>query len=129
MSKFSIRLCLLLAFSPSAIAEGQTFRDVVFANYGDFSSNPELIRRLLSPLSAARLQQAFKRKGVTLAAQPLNLSDERFIVHVPPQQPPPWFRPSGLRAAVAGRTIAAGVGEGFGSIRCYFRQRSPLRQR
>jgi pimeloyl-ACP methyl ester carboxylesterase len=83
-----------------AMAQDQTLRDVVFSDYGDSSSNPELVRRLQSPLTADRIRQELKRSGKTLAAQPLNLSEERFIVHLPPHQPdggfallvfvPPW---------------------------------------
>lgn len=101
VAKFQKTLaCLLLALAQGALADGQTFRDVVFTHYGAHSSNAELIRRLLSPLSAARLQDEFKRAGKTLAAQPLNLSEERFVVYVPSQKPaggfsllvfiPPW---------------------------------------
>ena len=100
----NLRALVVVIFLPvlsqGAMAEDQTFRDVVFTDYGDSSSNPELVRRLLSPLTADRLQQEFKRSGKTLAAQPLNLSEERFIVHLPPHQPdrgfallvfvPPW---------------------------------------
>jgi predicted esterase len=93
-------VCLLLALSQLALAEGVTFRDVVFSEYGIYSSNPELIRRLVSPLSAARLEQELKQSGKTLAAQPLSHSEEKFIVYLPSIKPargfgllvfvPPW---------------------------------------
>jgi len=70
----NLRALVVVIFLPvlsqGAMAEDQTFRDVVFTDYGDSSSNPELVRRLLSPLTADRLQQEFKRSGKTLAAQP-----------------------------------------------------------
>ena len=74
--------------------------DVVFTDYGDNSSNAELMRRLLSPLTAARVGQEIQRSGKAIAAQPVSLAAERFIVHVPPERPahgfalvvfvPPW---------------------------------------
>jgi hypothetical protein len=91
---------VLLAVSQWVLAEGQTLGDVVFSRYGSYSSNPELARRLVSPLNAARLQRDFAQAGKALAAQPLNLADEKFVVYVPAQQPtrgygllvfvPPW---------------------------------------
>ena len=97
---FVARLLLLLALPPVAAAQGQTLREVVFGEYGDYSSNPELARRLLSPLTAARLERELARSGRAVAAQPVNLAAERFIVYVPSQQPargfalvvfvPPW---------------------------------------
>jgi pimeloyl-ACP methyl ester carboxylesterase len=96
----SARFCLLLALSPTVLAEGQTHRDTVFTEYASYSSNPELVRRLLSPLSATRLEQDLKQSGKTLAAQPLSLPEEKFIVYLPSEQPtrgygllvfvPPW---------------------------------------
>ena len=93
-------LLLLSARAAGVRAEGQTLHGVVFTEYGEFSLNPELVRRLLSPLAVVRLEQELARTGGTLAGQPVNLSDERFVVHVPAQQPargygllvfvPPW---------------------------------------
>ena len=96
--------CALLALLPAvprdALAEGQTFRDVVFTDYGERSSNPEIVRRLLSPLAAAQLQRQLTRSGRTMTGQPVNLSEERFVVYVPSQHAargfgllvfvPPW---------------------------------------
>ena len=97
---FGARLFFLLALPQCAVAEGQTLRDVAFTQYGDYSSNSELMRRLLSPLTAARLGQDMRRSGKAMAVQPVDLLAERFIVYVPPQRPaggyalivfvPPW---------------------------------------
>lgn len=93
-------LLLVPATPPDALVAGQTFRDVVFTEYGERSSNPELVRRLLSPLAAARLERELARSGRTMAGQPVNLAEERFLVYVPSQHPaqgygllvfvPPW---------------------------------------
>ena len=92
---------LLLSVEPvGANADGQTLRDVVFTQYGELSRNPELVRRLLSPLAVVRLERKLTQAGETLAGQPVNLANERFVVHLPSQQPthgygllvfvPPW---------------------------------------
>jgi len=74
--------------------------DVVFTSYTEHSSNPELVRRLLSPLAAMRLEREMAGSHTARAAQPVNLAVERFIVYVPAQRPsggfallvfvPPW---------------------------------------
>jgi pimeloyl-ACP methyl ester carboxylesterase len=78
-------LLVLLAGPRAALAEGQTLRDVVFTEYGELSSNAQLVRRLLSPLSVARLERELARSGHTMAPQPINLAEERFLVYVPAQ--------------------------------------------
>jgi dienelactone hydrolase len=94
-------LLFLLATVPlEALAEGQTLRDVVFTDYGERSSNPEILRRLLSPLAAARLTQELARSGKTMTGQPVNLAEEKYVVYVPSQHAargygllvfvPPW---------------------------------------
>jgi hypothetical protein len=93
-------LFIPVAVSPDAIAVGQTFRDVVFTEYGVHSSNSELVRRSLSRLAAARLERELARSGGTMKGQPVNLAEERFVVYVPSQHPalgyglmvfvPPW---------------------------------------
>jgi hypothetical protein len=100
----SVALCALLILSPTvpvaAFAEGQTFRDVVFNAYGESSSNQEIVRRLLSPLAAVRLERELTHSGRTMTGQSVNLSEERFVVYVPSQRAargygllvfvPPW---------------------------------------
>src|SRR5437879_3459048 len=90
---------LLLAAHP---ARGETglLRDVVFTDYTPLSSNLELARRLLTPLAAATLPERVAGSGKRLAEQPIELSEERFIVYVPAAPPrqgygllafvPPW---------------------------------------
>ncbi len=72
----------------------------MFSDYGAPSSNPELVRRLVSPLTAVQLEQELSRSGKRLADQAVNLSEERFLVQLPSQHPaagygllvfvPPW---------------------------------------
>jgi dienelactone hydrolase len=96
--------CALLFLLPIAAADtpaaGQTLRDVAFSDYGEPSSNAELMRRLVSPLAAAQLEQERVHSGKRWADQPVNVSAERFLVQVPSQHPaagygllvfvPPW---------------------------------------
>jgi dienelactone hydrolase len=63
-------------------------RDVVFTEYSPLSSNSELLRRLSSPLAVVQAQQTLAHSGKVLAEQPINLSEEKFVVYVPPQAPP-----------------------------------------
>jgi pimeloyl-ACP methyl ester carboxylesterase len=91
---------LLAALSGAAFGEGQILRDVVFTDYGDRSSNQEIVRRMLSPLAAARLGRELARSGRALAGQPVDLSTERYVVYLPSQRSasgygllvfvPPW---------------------------------------
>ena len=56
--------------------------DVIFTQTTPLSRNAELERRLLSPLKAAQLE-----RETPVSAQPLALSNERFVVYVPPVRP------------------------------------------
>src|SRR5882724_633679 len=83
-----------------AAAEGQRLPEVVLTDYGAPSSNPELVRRLVSPLAAVQLEQELRRSGKRLAEQPVDLSAEKFLLQVPSQHSaagygllvfvPPW---------------------------------------
>ncbi|HEX4184009.1 MAG TPA: PHB depolymerase family esterase [Caulobacteraceae bacterium] len=87
--------CILLAALGAArTAAGQATGlqpNVVFSEETPLSSNAELARRLLTPLTAAQVPQLLARGGKMLAAQPLNPSDERFVVYVPRQPPPQGY--------------------------------------
>ncbi len=73
---------------------------VTFTDYTPLSANAELARRLLSPLTAAKLAPALARSGKVLRDQPVDLSAETFAVFVPTHAPaggygllvfvPPW---------------------------------------
>ncbi|HKC16261.1 MAG TPA: PHB depolymerase family esterase [Steroidobacteraceae bacterium] len=96
----SALLFLLPIAAADTPAAGQTLRDVEFSDYGQPSSNAELMRRLVSPLAAAQLKQELLKSGKRWADQPIDVSAERFLVQVPSQPPaagygllvfvPPW---------------------------------------
>lgn len=66
-----------------------TVSEVAFADYTPLSSNAELARRMLSPLTAAQLPQILAQKNGRLAEQPVNVVQERFVVFVPSSPAPP----------------------------------------
>jgi dienelactone hydrolase len=63
--------------------------NVVFSRYADLSASTELLRRLVSPLNALRLQQQAGSSG--LREQPIDLAQERFALYVPAQPPPTGY--------------------------------------
>ncbi len=69
-------------------APAGTLGDVVFTSYTPLSSNPEMARRLLTPLTAASIPKLLARSNSALSVQPINLSEEKFTVYVPSQAPP-----------------------------------------
>src|SRR5258708_1034525 len=91
---------ILLVAAQSTQAGGETFRDLVFADYSERSSSAELARRMLSPLAALQLKRQMARSGKQRVEQPTKLSEEKFIVYVPSPRPargyallgfvPPW---------------------------------------
>jgi hypothetical protein len=95
---------VLLGAQPTAQGDapagGQTLNGVSFSRYTEHSENSERARRLLSPFAAARLQSDLARSGSTLAGQPLNVAEEKFILYLPALRPkngfgllvfvPPW---------------------------------------
>jgi dienelactone hydrolase len=62
--------------------------DVVFGAYTPLAAGGELLRRTLTPLDFLKVQQALAQRGEALAARPLDLSAERFVLYVPSQPPP-----------------------------------------
>ena len=87
----ALPLLVLLAVARGALAGGQVLHDVVFSEYGQLASHAELVRRLLSPLAAARLEAQLEQAGTTVAGNSINLADERFSVYVPGQRPPEGY--------------------------------------
>ncbi len=65
--------------------------DARFTGYSIYSSNAELARRMLSPLTAAQLPRLLARSGKQLRDQPIDLSGEKFVVYVPANEPPPGY--------------------------------------
>lgn len=78
-----VATCALAQGAPAGLQA-----DVVFTQVSPLSSNPELARRLLSPLAAARIPAILARAGKALAEQPVSLSQEKFAVFVPSREPP-----------------------------------------
>jgi hypothetical protein len=70
---------------------GTGLHDAVFTEYSPLASNTELARRMLTPLSAARIPQLLARAGKGLSEQPINPAEERFVVYVPAQAPPTGY--------------------------------------
>lgn len=74
--------------------------EVRFDLVSPLSSNTEMARRVLSPLTAAELPARLAKAGKTLAEQPIDPAKERFVLYVPPRAPaggygllvfvPPW---------------------------------------
>lgn len=90
----------LLAGASDVPATSGLQHDVVFTDYSPLSRSGDLVRRLLSPLNALRVNQAAMRPGHALREQPLDLAREKFAVYVPAHAPaqgyallvfvPPW---------------------------------------
>jgi pimeloyl-ACP methyl ester carboxylesterase len=72
-------------------ARGADTVQAVFSDYSPLSSNLELARRLLTPLTAAQVPQRLASSAASLAEQPLDLSAERFLVYVPGAAPPQGY--------------------------------------
>lgn len=62
--------------------------EVVFSDYSPLSATPELLRRLLSPLAGAQIQESLGRSGQKLIAQSIDLAAEHYVLYVPPLAPP-----------------------------------------
>jgi hypothetical protein len=87
-------LAALLGLAPPARAG--TVSLVTFTETTPLSSNAEIVRRMVSPETRARVIQS----GVNLASQPLDPSAEQFLLYVPGDKPaggygllvfvPPW---------------------------------------
>ena len=74
--------------------------EVVFADYSPLAGSPELVRRLLSPLTVMQMRSQSARAGKPLREQPIDLANEKFTLYVPTRTPargyallvfvPPW---------------------------------------
>jgi pimeloyl-ACP methyl ester carboxylesterase len=85
-------VCGALSWVPLLHATGaSTEQHVTFSDYSPLSSNAELARRLLSPLTAAQLPQLLQRAGAALSEQPIDLAAEEFLLYVPAAAPPQGY--------------------------------------
>ncbi len=62
--------------------------DVVFDQTSPFARNGELLRRLVSPLQARRIEGRLADRSRALAASPLDPSQQHFAMYVPSGPPP-----------------------------------------
>jgi hypothetical protein len=99
-------LCLAMLIAGSAMAEPPAavglIPRVTFSQYSDLSSTPELVRRMTTPLTAWRAARQAAGQGRRFAGQPVDVSQEHFLLFVPPGTPrrteghallvfvPPW---------------------------------------
>jgi len=79
----AVAAALLVSFAGAQSVSPGLRTDVVFTEYSPLSSITELARRLLSPLSALRLDQYAAGVGKTLGGQPIDLAKERYSIYVP----------------------------------------------
>jgi len=64
---------------------------VVFTEYAPLSASAELLSRSLSPLAAEQAKGILARATGHLIEQPLDLSEERFVLYVPATAPPQGY--------------------------------------
>lgn len=62
--------------------------NVVFTQATPLSSNPELARRMLTPLTAATIPRALAKLGKALSEQPVDVTREHFVLYAPAKAPP-----------------------------------------
>src|SRR5271163_4555754 len=97
-------VCIATALACGGVCDrtcaGTLNTDVVFTDNTPLSSNVELARRLLTPLTSAQLPALVAKTGKKLSEQPIDLAQEKFVVTVPTTKPangyglivfvPPW---------------------------------------
>jgi pimeloyl-ACP methyl ester carboxylesterase len=81
-------LLLLIACAQAPSIPGTAQDDVVFTRYSPLSSNAEIARRVLTPLTNRRGQEALAASGKEMQEQPVDLVKERFSIYVPGGAPP-----------------------------------------
>jgi len=83
-ARLLVPLMAIAAVAASEIPRGE-LQTVAFTEPSPLSHNGALIERLIAPFNAADL--AGRTSARTLAAQPLNLGEERFSLFVPSREP------------------------------------------
>lgn len=74
----------------TAAVDAQTgLREVAFDRYGAATHGLNFLQRTFSPLAGEAMRRRLAAMGKTLAAQPLDLSKERFALYIPRTLPPP----------------------------------------
>ena len=64
---------------------------VQFGDYSPLSASAEIMRRLLSPLTAAEVGRSLERSHERLSEQSIDLAAERFTLYVPAHAPPDGY--------------------------------------
>ena len=64
---------------------------VQFSDYSPLSASAEIMRRLLSPLTAAEIERTLARSHQRLREQSIDLPAERFALYVPAHAPPAGY--------------------------------------
>jgi hypothetical protein len=109
-----LAIAMTSAAAPAAALQTDTGlqRSVIFTDYSAWSRSTEIVRRMMSPLDAARVLEESVRAGKGLREQAIELTNERFALYVPPHAPPQGyaalvFVPPWEVAAVPPRWISA----------------------
>ena len=79
---------LAIPFANAGVAPTGLHEDVVFTVYSPLAGNAERMRRLLSPLTAWRMQRQLRKAHERLSEQAIDLAKERFTLYVPKRPPP-----------------------------------------
>src|SRR5690348_14641868 len=74
---------LAIPFANAGVAPTGLHEDVIFTAYSRLAGNAERMRRLLSPLTAWRMQRQLQKAHEWLSEQAIDLARERFTLYVP----------------------------------------------
>ncbi|MGA9420854.1 MAG: PHB depolymerase family esterase [Rhodanobacteraceae bacterium] len=134
-----VTMALIVVLATARFAVADTLDHVVFDQYPPYSRSSELVRRLLSPLNARRVRQTLARSGKALREQLIDLAQESFAIHIPPDAPangyallvfvPPWREarvPSDWIAALDRRHVAFVTASNSGNDADVMDRRIPL---
>ena len=75
---------------PTAPVPG-LLNDVTLSDYGNLARSSEILRRVLTPLTAAAIGRDIAHSAKSLSETPLDLASEKFLVYVPAQKPPSGY--------------------------------------
>ena len=81
---------LVSAATPSSNTPGLQ-HNVVFTEYSPLARTEALAQRLLTPLTSARLMRKAARSSVRVRDYPVDLDREKYVLFVPPEQPPKGY--------------------------------------
>jgi predicted esterase len=79
---------LAISLACAGVAPTGLREDVIFTAYSPLAGNAERMRRLLSPLTARRIQRQLQKAHERLSEQAIDLAQERFTLYVPKHPPP-----------------------------------------